>query len=218
MTAIRTSRSQQDAPTDWRKRRFVAVMAIYGSAIGAASMIVNLLARTPGTNQPEHLDLVAGLFIYGGGAVIGILVGSLVATAVHFEGHSWPLGIIVWLLLGLAYGLVFALLAGGLSSPLSTLIFDFCRGLVNPMEVLRALSDIAISWPIRAIIGGAPILFSGALAGILFGAGAWVIDRFHSSAHQPTAQYGSWVISILLGLAVLFVVTLAPPTFLAKFG
>lgn len=218
MTVTAKNSSRMDDPINWRKRRFVTVMAIYGGAVGTAAMIVNLLSRTPAINQPEHLDLAAGVIIYGGGAATGIIVGFLVAAAVHFEGHDWPLGIVAWLLLGLAYGLIFALLAGGLCAPLSSLVLDFYLGALDPIEALGEFSDVVFTWPIRALIGGTPILFSGAVAGILFGAGAWMIDRVHLSAHQPTARYASWAISILLGLAVLSVATLAPPTFLAQFG
>ena len=181
-------------------------------------MIVNLLSRTQGIAEPERLDFVSGLFIYGGGAATGIIVGALVAAAVHFEGHRWPLGIVAWLLFGLGFGMAFALLEGGLSSPISTLILEFYRGVLNPVEVSKGLSDAAIAWPVRAIVGGAAIMFSSAVAGVLFGAGAWLIDRFHTSAHQPTARYGSWVISILLGLAVLSFAIMASPEFLARFG
>lgn len=218
MTDIAVNGSKRIGPTDWRRLRFVALIAVYGSALGAAAVIVNLLSRTPFLDEPEHLGFGAGLIIYGGGAMTGIFVGALVAAAVQFEGHRWPLGIRLWLIFGLVYGLVFALSLAGFFAPLSNLVLDFYQGHLDPIEVLQALSNIAISWPFRAIIDSALLLYSAAGAGLLFGTGAWVIDRVHTSTHPTTSRYGSWGISLLLGLAVLFFALLAPPTLLARFG
>lgn len=218
MTEITVNGSKRDGRTNWRSIRFVVLIAIYGSAVGSAAVIVNLLSRTPFISEPERLGLMAGLIIYGGGAVTGVFVGALVAVAVQFGGHRWSLGVVPWLLFGLIYGLVFALVLAGLFAPLSNLVLDFYQGHLDLVEVLQGLSNIAISWPIRAIIDSALLLFSAGGAGVLFGAGAWIIDRFHTSPHEPTSCYGSWGISLLLGAMVLFIAILAPPTFLARFG
>jgi hypothetical protein len=218
VTDIAVNGSRRIGSTDWRRLRFVALIAMYGGALGAAAVIVNLLSRTPFFDEPQHLGFEAGLIIYGGGAVTGIFVGALVAAAVQFEGHQWPLGIRLWLICGLVYGLVFALSLAGLFAPLSNLVLDFYQGALDPIEVLQALSHVAISWPIRAIIDSALLLYSAAGGGLLFGAGAWGIDRFHTSTHPTTSRYGSWGISLLLGLMVLFFSLLAPPTLLARFG
>jgi len=196
----------------------VASVTFYGGTLGVAVVIINILSRIPIWREPERLDTDTGMFVYGSGALAGILLGALVAHWSHSEGHRWSLGILWWWLLGIGYGIGYPILTGGIFVPFGLVLHDFYQGLLNPIQVLNASADIVLGSPGRAIVAGSLLLRIALVAGLLFGTGAWIIDRLHTSIHPLSARYGSWATALFLGVAVLIVVSLAPPSLLAKLG
>ena len=217
-SALLKSNITQARQLDWRRLIFVASVTFYGGALGVAVVIINILSRIPIWREPERLDTDTGAFVYGGGALAGILLGALVAYWSHSEGHRWSLGILWWWALGIGYGIGYSILMGGILMPFSLMLNDFYQGLLSPIEVTNALADIILGSIGRALVSSSLLLGIGLVAGLLFGTGAWIIDRLHTSVHPWSARYGAWATALFLGVVVLIVVSLAPPSLLARLG
>jgi hypothetical protein len=202
----------------WRRIRFIASITFFGGTIGTATVIVSILSRTPLWQDPGRLELVPGLFVYGSGTLAGMLLSAVLAYWSHAEGHRQPLGIVLWLLLGAGYGLLLPFLTGAIFVPFSSMLFDLYQGLLDPVEAVNASIDIVLTSPVNAVIGGALLLRAGLIAGPIFGMGAWMIDKSHTSAHAGTARYGSWTTALVLGIAVLVFAAFAPAALLARLG
>ena len=212
---------------DTPRLRFVVTTAIYGASIGAFTMIVNYLVQSA-TAYPyvaQHMPLGRTIIFSGSGAAGGLLISALAAFWLHGEGLSlFPnrkrkrLSFYFWMFLGLGYGLIFTIIMGGLILPLTFNILNFSDGIMNPMELIHTNIDAVLRGPVFALILGVRILFTSLIAGLMFGAGGWLIDFFHSSSDHNTVSYGTWIIALVLALVVIGMATIGPEQALANLG
>ena len=224
MTKIATI-SLESTDTDWLRVRFVICVAIYGAAIGVATILVNFLVRADAISLPQHRPLWTSLLFSGAAAVAGITITGPAAYWIFGTRHVFstvekrkPRSLIVWIVLGFGYGIAFPLLMGAYFLPLSFYFHDFASGLTSAPQLVSRVFDVVLIWPVLALVFGNGLFFTGLIAGALFGSGGWIIDRFNASTSLTTAKYGTWIMSMLLSIAVIATVIVVPETILARLG
>ena len=215
---------EENARTDWRRIRFGATLAIYGGAVGAFAVLVNLLSRAPAYDL-QRLEFGPSI-VFG---LSGFLAGSQLAGPTAYWsygglGFFYPKlrqarGLLAWVFLGFAYGVVFPLLMGALFLPVTLVFVDFVQGLVSVPDLLyRMLALASGAWPTLAVTVGFKLFFSGFIAGGLFALGSWAIDYFNTSADPATAKYGAWAMALALSVLIIAVAAFGPLETLSKLG
>ena len=212
---------------DWPRWRFGACVGLFGGVLGGAVVLVSLLTQVenPYINIPEHPPFGRALTI----AIPGFLSGMAVTGPLAYMLFGPPFtfvrdrlrqsrGLPLWMFIGMAYSLVLALVLGGLFIPYTFLFQDFTGGLLSVPEFLSRGLDLTIMWPYLSVIVGIQLMFTSIFAGVFFGVGAWIIDRFNTSAHPATAKFGTWIVAVVLSGVIIALVTLIPETTLSQLG
>ena len=210
---------------DWERIRFSTCVTVYAAALGAVAVIVNSLAQTDALDVPRHMPLGPSLVIGGAGA---LTASAVTWPAVHWlyggapafdeEKSRTSLGLPVWVLLGLGFGLVYSLLMGAYSLPTATGLLSFADGTVSVIDLVFKYAETVFSMPVLGPALGIRLLYTSIIAGLLFGPGAWAISRFNTSADPTTARYGPCVIALTLAAMAIAVAVFVPPTALARLG
>ena len=205
--------------------RFAATTAVYGAAIGAFAVIVNFLSQTQFPFEAQHMTLGRTAIFSLAGALGGLLITAPFAFWLHGgdltlfpERTREPLGFWPWISLGLGYGLIFPFLMGSYVLPFTFNIIDFANGFISANQLISINIDTVLRGPAYAVVLGTRLLFTALIAGAMFGAGGWVIDRFHSSSDEATARYGTWAVALALAVAVFAVLAIVPESALANLG
>ena len=215
------------APTDWSRIRFAACVALYGSALGAAAVLVNFLSQdiSP-VYDTERMSLARSLVFATGGALAGIVVTAPAAYWLYGSRRTFSTrrrksrGFFVWAVLGAGYGFVFPLVMGGFFLPFSGYILDWSNGILSVPDILIENFDLITGrWiPLALVFGAGRLFFTSLIAGAVFWPGAWLIDKFNASAHPATARYGSWAMAVGLSGLVIAFAAFAPELTLSKLG
>ena len=205
------------APDDPALRiRLTASVTVYGGALGAAAILISIIARTGIYDEAEHLRLIPAVFSALTGALAAALVTPLAIYHARDRANESG-GLLTWLALGLGFGLGSSFVTGGLL-PLSAVIISLAEGVVR----LGELPSLAFEAALRGIrsfyIEGALAIFTWLLAGALFGTGAWVIDRLNASPNLIASKYGTWAIALCLGLTIVAFAVFGPPETLRRLG
>ncbi len=213
------------APLDWPRIRFAISLAIYGSALGIAVTFTNLLTQFEYFEVPERLPLGQAVLFGTAGLLAGALLCFPFAYLIYgvrptfSEKGRQPRRLWAWLAIGLAYGMFFPMLLGGIFLPFSQYLMLFFTSIISVPQLIVKIFDLfSITWYSLAIVNGFKLIYTGIVGGILFGPGAWVIDRFNTSADPTTARYGAWVVSIAFAIIVIAFVQLAPTSLLNQIG
>ena len=106
----------------------------------------------------------------------------------------------------------------GALMPLGTVYLDLALGIIRlsdlPMLTLNALMRAPISAFSQGVLG----LFTGPIAGTMFGVGAWVMDIASTSSRPHTSKYVPYVFSFSFSAVVLTVAAFGPAAALARIG
>ena len=217
LTRIRRFRISSEALCS-RRGRLVISLSIYGGAVGAASLLVNLLSRSDFPNIPEHMPADATLLLSGGAAfVCAILAGLIAFWLTGGDERRSARGLIVWLAIGFGFGVLSPAVTGA-SLPMTTMLLGLGNGLMGvgelPIEIISAIMRAPSFVFTHGVFG----LFTGFMAGALFGAGAWLVDRAAYSPSRLVSIYAPYAIAISLGGLLYGIAAFGPPETLARFG
>jgi hypothetical protein len=170
----------------------------------------------PPLYEPAHLATLPAVFLSGAGVLAGALVAGLLTfwTVKRPEDASSPL---IWVALGLVYGLVLPFVTGALA-PVSLIFLDLAVTGSGADEVMSGLVDSAFRSPYFAFVYGAMSLQTTAIAAPVFAAGAWLIDRVNASANVQVSRIGAYAIAVALSLGIVAIASFGPPSALAKLG
>ena len=214
-------------PRDWARIRFTASVTLYGAALGAAVVTVNLLSQQADLiGDPERLSLGRSLVLGTGGALAGLTITAPFAFWTFGARPTFaatrarqPRTFLVWLVLGLCYGIAFPLALGAFFLPTSANFLDFFTGGMSlPAMWVRSIDLVTGRGAAFAFLFGIRFMFTGLAGGVLFGAGGWIIDRFSTSADPTTARYGAWATALVLSTLVIITAAFAPELALTKLG
>ena len=123
-----------------------------------------------------------------------------------------------WLILALGFSVIFPFWAGAVFIPIGRLLHGLLIGPIILSDVPILTVEILMTAPIRAAQDGTPILYTGPYAGILWGAGSWLIDRLGASESTGTSNYGPWIVTFILGATVVSTALLGPISLLYHLG
>lgn len=196
--------------------RLTASVALYAAALGAAAILISIIARTGRFDDAEHLALVPGLF----SAITGVIAATIITPLAiyHLRHNADESGsIFLWLALGLGFGVASSFVAGGLF-PLNVVFITFAEDDIKFGELPSFVVEGAFQGIRSFFIDGALAIYTWLLAGALFGTGAWIIDKLNASRNPVASKYGTWVVTLFLGLTIVAIAVLGPPETLRKFG
>ena len=206
-------------PDEGRLARYgylVICLAIYGGALGASSLLVNFLSRTKYPDIPEHMELAPTLLLSSGAFVVCAVLGGLIAY--WFGQKDEPLRYIIkWLVIGFGFGVLSPIITGG-TLPLSLIFVELEAGVLSSGEAPVRMVNALFHVPRFAFTHGVFGLFTGFLAGALFGFGALFIASLREFTGGTLARYGPYVLAVLLSIIFYAISTLADAPTLARFG
>jgi len=196
--------------------RLTASIALYGAALGSAAILVSIIARTDKFDDAVHLAFTPGLITAITGAVAATLITPL--AIYHLRNNADESGgILLWLVLGLGFGVASSFVTGGLF-PLNVVFITFAADDIKLSELPSLVVEGAFQGIRSFFIDGALAIYTWFLAGALFGTGAWIIDKLNASANPVASKYGTWVVALSLGLTIVAIAAFGPPETLRKFG
>ena len=196
--------------------RPVAALVVYGGALGAARLLVSLMAQTRYPALPEHASLYPSLFLGGAAFLAGAGLSRLFAYWLGRRAGRMR-DLVVFVVLGFGYGVLLPF-ATGMLLPWSIVFLNLKTGLIHPGEVFSGVLDAVFRVPYSAFSHGTLGLYTAMLAGLLFGVGAWAIDTTNASANTGVSRYGSAFVALSLSAGVVAVAAFAPASFLANLG
>ena len=209
--AMRLS-EQELVQRDWARIRFGLGIGILAGGIGAAIMVITLLAQF---DQFEGLGDVKRVtpgqsFLFGlAGGISGFLVGGPFAYWLYgarptFSRHGRRArnpGI--WLLLGVAYMLFYAFLTGGIFLPAAQYFFLFLSSAISVPNIVGLFFDLFIPrWLTLGAENGLKIIYLSAIGGALFAPCAWGVDKLSTDRRRTISKYGPIAFAALIALAV----------------
>lgn len=196
--------------------RLTACITLYGGALGSAAILVSIIARTGKFDEAVHLALIPGLFSALTGALAATLITPL--AIYHARENADESGsLLLWLALGLGFGLASSFITGGLF-PLNVVFITFVEDGIEFGELPSLVVEGAFQGIRSFFIEGALAIYTWLLAGALFGVGAWIIDKLNVSPNPFASKYGTWGLTLFLGLAIVAFAVLGPPETLRNFG
>ncbi len=196
--------------------RLTASVALYGAALGSAAILISIITRTGKFDTAEHLAFTPGLISALTGAIAVTLITPL--AIYHLRNNADESGgILLWLALGLGFGVASSFVTGGLF-PLNVVLITFVEDNIRLGELPSLLAEGAFQGIRSFFIDGALSIYTWFLAGALFGIGGWIIDKFNASPNPVAAKYGTWVVTLLFGLTIVAFAAFGPPETLETFG
>ncbi|MDA1349841.1 MAG: hypothetical protein O3A47_13400 [Chloroflexi bacterium] len=218
---MRSQASSRFRP-DWDRWNYTAALALCGASAGGFAVVINLLGRTPGFLEPIRLDAPEAVFIYGAGFATGAALAALIAYWAHggtrqFGSGRNNLQPLQWSALAVGYAIFYPLLIGALFLPFALLFLSVYTDLIQPADLFYASADTIMLAPLRGLATGAPFIFAGMWASLLFGVGAALIDRVSTLPHPRSGQY-LWAVSVALAALITLAAALVPASTLAKLG
>ena len=199
-----------------RCRYLIICLAIYGGSLGASALLVNLLSRTKYPNIPEHMTFAPTVFMSGGAFIVCALLGGAIA---YWSGErdSALHSVIKWLLFGFAFGVVSPVITGA-TLPVSLVFVNLQAGVISFGDLPVQVSGELFRIPGFSFSHGVFGLFTGLIAGALFGIGALLISSLRELGSGPVARFGPYAVAIALALLFYAIATLGPAPTLARFG
>ena len=220
MSSVIATASERAGTVRWRRVGYSASLGLLGAAVGAAIILINFLSRIPVYVEPEHVRETPLMLAAAAGAVGGMCIAMAAGYVVHGDSilasTRQALDAWWWLLLGFCFGIAHPLLAGGLCLPVADLAYAAYLGIVSPLQFLNASIDLLLLAPWRAVTSGTSFIFTGIVAGLIFGVCAVLVDRASVSRSRPTAM--AWITSVALSAMVFGAAAFGPPALLARIG
>ena len=201
-----------------RRLRLLISVGLYGGALGGAALLVNFLARTDPPHVPQHMPADATVLLSGAAisasAILAVLMTLWMSNPSERERAR---GLLTWLLAGFGFGVI-SPVATGAALPLAMVFLATYNGDLQASDFLVHGTSALLQGPTSAFTHGVFGLFTGFIAGALFGIGAWVLDW---ATFTPTPRIPAWapyVLAVILSVLFYGVAAFGPAETLARFG
>ncbi|MCE2458076.1 MAG: hypothetical protein J4G14_09715 [Dehalococcoidia bacterium] len=201
-----------------RRLRLLVSVGLYGAALGGAALLVNFLARTDPPHVPQHMPVDATILLSGGAAsASGILAVLMTLWMSNPSERERARGLLIWLLAGFGFG-VLSPVATGAALPLAMVFLATQNGDLPSSDFLVHATSAILQAPSSAFTHGVFGLFTGLMAGGLFGIGSWVLDWATHSSTPKVPAYVPYVLAAILSGLFYGVAAFGPVETLARFG
>ena len=125
--------------------------------------------------------------------------------------------ILMWELVGFGFGVLLPVLTG-VFLPITAVLVEAWRSVLASDSVLLEVSLSLFRIPSSAFAHGLYGLYTGMLAGFIFGSIGWVVNRLSMSENITLLRYAPYAVVVLLSIAIVLMTALAPAQTLAKLG
>jgi TRAP-type C4-dicarboxylate transport system permease small subunit len=115
------------------------------------------------------------------------------------------------------FGLLLPFVTGALL-PASHVFLGLSLGVIQSGELISGLLSSIFRMPVEIIVHVAQGILTGMLIGVVFGVGAWILDRINWSRSTVVADIGSWTVAIVLGTGAVLLALFGSPDTLARLG
>jgi uncharacterized membrane protein len=185
------------------------------AALGAAATLITFVISTDISREPEHLAFAPAMFFGATGGIAGALIVWPIISWLSKDNaaHSFR----EWMLAGVVFGLLLPFVTGALL-PASHVFLGLSLGVIQSGELISGLLSSIFRMPVEIIVHVAQGILTGMLIGVVFGVGAWILDRINWSRSTVVADIGSWTVAIVLGTGAVLLALFGSPDTLARLG
>ena len=211
---------------DWPRIRFATSLGIYATALGAFTVLVNLLTKLPGGVELAHQPFFQSLVLATGGALASCFIALptlwfLFGPRPQYAsstGIRRPRGPITWFLIGCLYAFILPLILGGYFYEMATRFLMFFTGFMSVMEMLGATTDQILMAPFKAFTLGFDFFFTAVFAGVLFIPVAYFVDKINASKTPNVAKFATIPLGLVCAILLMFWVISGDLEFFSQLG
>ena len=150
---------REDTRPRWR---FAASIGLYGAALGAATVVTNIVGLTSkfavDADALPPDDIVYFLIV---GGLTGLVVAGLVGYLMNRSSRAFasstprhPLGFLSWAAIGATYWVAFSLLLGGVALPQANVVLAYVDGAIPFVDFVGFTLDTIFGVPFRMVSEG----------------------------------------------------------------
>ena len=224
----KVSQQQQVVITgpDWPRIRFTLSLGIFATALGAFTVLVNILTKLPASVDLAHQPFFQSVVLASGGALASLFIAVptlwfLFGPRPQYAsstGIRRPRGALSWFLIGCLYAFILPLILGGYFYEMATRFLMFFTGFMSVMEMLGATTDQLLMAPFKAFTLGFDFFFTAVFAGVLFMPVAYFVDKINASKKPNVAKFATIPLGVVCAILIMFWVSFGDLKFLSQFG
>ena len=184
--------------------------------LGAAAILVSVMTQTDQYQEARHMDALPSVFFSAAGALAALIITPFAVYHAR-DNADRAANLLVWIGLGIAFGIAWSFVVGALT-PLTLTLISYAENSVTETAFVSQLIDAMFNGIRSFFIQGAYGIYTGFLVGSFFCFGGFAIDKLNSQETPQLSSIGPWAVSIVLGTAVLAFSVLGPPELLRHLG
>jgi len=205
-------RDSVSIPDPVRRKRLAASVTLLGCMLGAAINLVSVMTQTDQYQEASHLSALPTVFFAALGMLTALIITPL--TIYHIRDNAdRAANPLVWIGLGIGFGLAVSFLSGALT-PLNLTLLSFAEGQASQATLASQIIDAILSGVRSFFVQGALMAVTALIGGVFFCLGGVAIDNLNARQAVRLSSIGPWAVSIGLGISVLAFSLLGPPEFL----
>ncbi len=199
-------------PDTSRRRRLTASITLLAVMLSIAGFHMAVLGRA------QYFE--DAVRIQGWGAIFfSIAAGSAAVIAMplavyHFrdlaQNRVHP---IVWLPMGVWFGLATPILTGGFSR-LAGAFAGLADGFYGVGDMGSLMIDSVLVFPYDMVVQGAPNIYGSIIVAPIFAVAGYAVDRANATDNEAISRWATWIISVAIGLLVLLFALYGPAEFI----
>ena len=205
-------RESVSLPDPGRRKRLAASVTLLGCMLGAAIILVSIMTQTNQYQEARHMSALPTAFF----TTLGIFTALIITpfTIYHIRDNAdRAANPLVWIGLGIGFGLALSFLSGALT-PLNLTLLSFAEGQASPSTLASQMIDAILGGVRSFFVQGSMMIITGLLGGVFFFLGGVAIDNLNARQTNRLSSIGPWAVSIGLGISVLAFSLFGPPEFL----
>ena len=195
-----------------RRRRLTASVTLLGCMIGAAAVLVSIMGQTSQYDEASHMPALPTAFFMAAGSLAALIITPFAIYHVR-DNADHAANPLIWIGLGIGFGITWAFLEGALT-PLTLTLLSYAENQAAQSTLASQIIDSILGGIRSFFVQGALMIVTGLLFGVIFCLGGFAIDVLNARQTVRLSSIGPWAVSIGLGTAILAFSLFGPPEFL----
>ena len=198
------------------RTRLTISISLYSAFLGSGANLIAVLAQTSHYEVALQLSLVSTFWFCIFGAVGALLIVPI--SIYHFREDPMRVSdLATWFLLALGFAVSWPFVTAAFF-PVTLYFIHAIENGYGLSIFLSGLPDEILKGFNSFFIFGAATIYTGILAGLVFGIGGIVIDTMDVISNRYRWRYASMGVSIILGVTILGFCIFGPIELLTRFG